>query len=103
MDSLSRQKIILTRSDNGLAGKINPSCEHCHVLLDTSAGAFTVTLPDAQGTMQREFIFKNIDPTTAATIIPQNGQYIDNIQTKTVAALASLSLWPDQVRTWWVI
>ena len=99
-DKLSRQKIILTPYDNSLAAKINPACEHCHVLLDTTTGAFTVTLPDAQGTMQRELIFKNIG-TKTATIVPQGGQYIDLGQSDTLASMAAQSYWPDLVRTWW--
>jgi hypothetical protein len=102
MNKLSRQKIILTPTEKSLIGRINADTEHCHILLDTTNGPFTVILPDATGSMQKELIFKNIG-TNNATIVPITGQWIDNVITKTIAPLDSLDLWSDLIKTWWIL
>jgi hypothetical protein len=96
----TRQKIILTPSNNSLDGKILPETEHAHILLDSSSGAFSVTLPDAQATMQLELIFKNIGANTV-TIRARSGQYIDYDTSHDLAYLNLVSVWPDLLRTWW--
>jgi hypothetical protein len=102
MEKLSRQKIILNPTEKSLVGRINANTEHCHILLDTTNGPFTVILPDATATMQRELIFKNIG-TNNATIVPINSQWIDNVITKTIVPLDSLDLWSDLIKTWWIL
>jgi len=99
---LSRQKIILTPSNKALATLINPDAEHVHILLDSTTAGFTVTLPDATGSMQRELIFKNIGDYDV-TIVPITGQYIDKSLTHTLHPLDLISLWSDLVKTWWML
>jgi hypothetical protein len=99
---LTRQKIVLTPSDSSLSGKINPDCEHCHVLCDTTTAAFTVTLPSVTGTMQRELIFKNIGA-NSVTLVPITGQYIDTSVSLVLTTLQNQSLYADNVKTWWKI
>ena len=99
---LSRQKIILTPNDNSLDGKIKGETEHCHILLDSALAPFTVTLPDATASMQRELIFKNIGANNV-TIQPQSGQFIDEDTSHVLAHLDLVSVWPDLVRTWWML
>jgi hypothetical protein len=100
MNKLSRQKIILTPWDKELSGKLNPEAEHIHILLDSTTAAFSVTLPDAAATMQRELIFKNIG-TNTVILVPINGQYIDDAESETIAASYALGLWADLMGTWW--
>lgn len=102
MNKLSRQKIIRTPSDNSLAGKISPDTEHVHILLDSSVAGFTVTLPDATATMQRELIFKNIGSNNV-TIQAQPGQYIDFATSHIIRPLDLVSVWSDLVKTWWLL
>ncbi len=102
MNKQTRQKIILTPSDSSLVGKITDDSEHVHILLDTRSGGFTVTLPTATGSMQRELIFKNIG-TNNATIVPITGEYIDYSQSHVVGPLDLVSVWSDLVRTWWLL
>jgi hypothetical protein len=83
-------------------GKISPDAEHIHILLDSSKAAFTVTLPDAAASMKRELIFKNIGANTV-TIQALTGQYIDESTSHALAHLDLVSLWADQVRTWWML
>ena len=99
---LSRQKIILTPSDSSLEGKINSETEHCHILLDSSVAGFTVTLPSVTGTMQRELIFKNIGA-NSVKIQAMQGQYIDESTSHVLAHLDLVDLWPDDVKTWWML
>ena len=99
----TRQKITLTPNDNALDGKIFAETEHAHILCDTSTGAFTVTLPDAQMTMQRELIIKNIGSTNNLYVVSRAGQFIDAVRTETVTPLGVLSVWPDLVKTWWIV
>ena len=99
----TRQKIILTPSDSSLIGKINPECEHCHILCDTTTAAFTVQLPSVKGTMQRELIVKNIGAVYSVTLIPRTGQYFDNLTIKILTPYENQSFWPDNVKTWWMI
>jgi hypothetical protein len=102
MTKLSRQKIVLTPFDNALAGKINGDAEHVHVLLDSTLAPFTVVLPDATATMQREIICKNIG-TNDVTIIPIDGQFLDTSTSHVISPLDLVSFWPDLVKTWWML
>jgi hypothetical protein len=101
-DKLTRQKIILTLTDCVLSGKINPSSEHVHVLLDSSISGFSVILPDATFTLQREIIFKNIGAKDV-TIQAKTGQFIDKGTSHVVKPLDLVSVWPDLVKTWWLL
>jgi hypothetical protein len=103
MDKITRQKIILTPSDKLLSGKINEDAEHVHILIDTTNGPFTITLPDANGTMKRELIFKNIGTTFDAEIVPIVGQYIDFSRSHPLAPLDLVSIWSDLNGTWWLL
>ena len=102
MNKLSRQKIILTPSDSSLVGKILPKCEHCHILLDSSTGTFSVNIPDARGNMQRELIFKNIGH-NSVTLQAMNGQYLDYATTHVLAYLDLVAIWADNEKTWWLL
>jgi hypothetical protein len=101
MQALSRQKIILTPSDNSLIGKINPDAEHVHVLLN-STEAFYVVLPTVTGSMQRELIFKNIG-SKVVRVQPIAGEYIDYSLYHDLAYLDLVDLWPDGEKTWWML
>jgi hypothetical protein len=99
---LSRQKIILYPWDKELVSKINQDAEHIYILTDTSTGAFSITLPDATMTMQRELIVKNIGDYDI-TIYPLTGQYIDKSISHVLQPLDLVSFWPDLVKTWWML
>jgi hypothetical protein len=99
---LSRQKIILTPSDNSLAGKISPDSEHVHILLDSKNAGFSVPLPSATGSMQKELIFKNIG-SNSVRIQPITGEYIDYSLYHDLAYLDLVDLWPDGEKTWWML
>lgn len=98
----TRQKIILTPTNASLIGKILPETEHCHILLDSSTGPFTVTLLDASATMQRELIFKNIGVSNV-TVQALTGQYIDYSTSHALAYLDLVAIWSDGVKTWWML
>lgn len=98
----TRQKIVLTPYDNSLVGKINGDTEHAHILLDSALAPFTVTLPDATATLQRELIFKNIGANNV-TIQAITGQYIDESTSHVLAHLDLVDVWPDNVKTWWML
>jgi hypothetical protein len=99
---LARQKIVLTPYDNTLKGKIQGDAEHVHVLLDSTTAGFTVVLPDATATMQRELIMKNIG-TNNVTVIPLTGQFVDKSTSHVISALDLVSFWSDRVKTWWML
>jgi hypothetical protein len=96
-----RQKIILTPTAPYL-NQISEDAEHVHVLLDTTTGPFTVTLPSANGTMKRELIFKNIG-TYNVVISALSGDYIDNVKQWIVGPTDCLRVWSDLAGTWWVL
>jgi hypothetical protein len=98
---LTRQKVVLTANDHSLMGRISGDAEHVHILLDTGISGYTVILPDAAATMQRELIFKNIGANTA-NIVPQAGQLIDNSTSAAITSMAALSLWSDR-NNYWII
>ena len=100
MNQQTRQKIILSASDNSLDGKISSSTEHLYVLLDSTDGAFTVTLPDAQSTMRYELIFKHKKGSAAVTVQSRQGQFIDLGTNHVLNPLDCVGFWPDLVDTW---
>jgi hypothetical protein len=100
-NKLTRQKIVLTPYDSALVGKIQPSAEHVHVLLDSTIAPFTVPLPDATASMKRELIFKNIG-VNDVTLLPISGQYLDLDISHVVEPLDLVGLWSDLVKTWWL-
>ena len=98
----TRQKIILTPTDNNIIGKVGPVSEHVHILLDSNNGPCTVTLPDATFSIDRELIFKNIG-TNNVTIQAKTGQYIDLSTSHIIRPLNLVSVWCDLVKTWWLL
>jgi hypothetical protein len=97
-----RTKIILTPSDKVLVGKYSNEHDHVHVILDSTNGAFSVTLPDCRSNIHTEIIFKNIG-VNDVTIVPVNGQYIDNKLSHTIKQWDLVTVWPDLLNTWYLL
>jgi hypothetical protein len=97
-----RTKVILTLADHTLVGKYSNEHDHVHVILDSTTGPFTVTLPDCRSNIHTEIIFKNIGVNDVA-IVPSTGQYIDNKLTHTIKQWDLVTVWPDLLNTWYLL
>jgi len=93
--------IKLSFTDNILTGKYSPNDKDIIVELDSSIGAFTVTLPDLISCGDRVFMFKNYG-TNTVTLQTVHGQIIDyaGIQTYSISYKTALTIVSNNLNKW---